>query len=83
MNIAKRCKQLVLSKFDASLGKELELHSVWREAFCRVQEAEVVEKVSTARVAGRYKVRVPASSVATIHASGVRKPSKGDHSMLL
>lgn len=68
MNIAKRCRQLVLSEFDTTLGGELE--SSWRKACHCVQAAELVEKVSTARVASKHKVRVPASSLTTVYARG-------------
>lgn len=81
MNIAKLCRQLVFTEFDATLGGKLD--SVWREAFHRLQEAELVEKVSTARVAGKHKVHVPASSVATVYARGLKRQSGGDPSMLL
>lgn len=81
MNIAKRCRQLVLAEFDTALGGELD--SVWREAFQRVQEAELVEKMSTARIAGQQKVHVPALSVATVYARGLRRQSDGDTTMLL
>ena len=81
MNIVKRCRQLVLSEFDTALKGELD--SVWREAFNRVQEAELVEKMSTARVAGKHKMHIPASSVATVYARGRKTQSEGDATMLL
>ncbi|XP_029902664.1 uncharacterized protein LOC115355879 [Myripristis murdjan] len=81
MNIAKRCRQLVLAEFDTALGGELD--SAWREAFQRVQEAELVEKMSTARIAGQQKVHVPALSVATVYARGLKRQSDGDTTMLL
>lgn len=48
-NIAKRCRELILTEFDAAMRGELD--SQWREAFQRVQEAELVEKAAMARVA--------------------------------
>lgn len=57
--------------------------SVWREAFLRVQEAELVEKVSIARVTGKHRVHVPASSIATVYARGFNRQSDGHLSMLL
>lgn len=80
MNIAQRCRQLVLTQFDTTLGGKLD--SVWREAFHRVQEVEVVKPLSTARVSGQDKTRVPASSVATIYAK-VNKKISGPESWLL
>jgi len=81
MNIAKRCRQLILSEFDTAIRGELD--SGWREACSRVQEAELVEKMSTARVAGKHKVYVPASSVATVYARGRKMQFKGEATMLL
>uniref|UniRef100_A0A672FZX6 Gypsy retrotransposon integrase-like protein 1 n=1 Tax=Salarias fasciatus TaxID=181472 RepID=A0A672FZX6_SALFA len=81
MNIAKRCRQLVLTEFDTALGSELD--SVWREAFHRVQETEHGGRVSTARVVGKNKIRVPASSVATIHVRGPKQQPGSHPSMLL
>ena len=65
-NIAPKCRQLALTAFDTTLGGKLD--SVWREAFHRVQGAELVEMTLTARVSGAQKTRVPASSVATVYA---------------
>lgn len=81
MNIVKRYRQLALSEFDTTRGGRLD--SVWREAFQRVQEAELVEKVSTARVASKHRVHVPASSIATVYARGFGRQLGGDLSMLL
>lgn len=80
MNIAQRCRQLVLTEFDTTLGGKLD--SVWRDAFHRVQEVEVVKPLSTARVSGPNKTYVPASSVATIYAR-VNKRINGPKSWLL
>ena len=73
MNVTKRCRQLVLSEFDTTL--EVELGSAWRKAFHRVQEAELIRKVSTARVAGKHKVYVPALSVTMVNTRGARRQS--------
>ena len=81
MNIAKRCRQLMLSEVDTTLRGELD--SVWREAFNRVQEAELIEKMSMARVASKHKVHVPASSVATVYARGRKTHTEGGTIMLL
>lgn len=48
MNIAQRCRQLVISEFDNTLGGNLD--SVWREAFHRVQQVELIEKTLIVRV---------------------------------
>ena len=80
MNITKRCRQLVLSEFDTTL--EGELGSTWREAFHRVQEAELIRKVSTARVAGKHKVYVPTLSVTMVNTRGARRQSDRDSSLL-
>lgn len=66
MNIAQRCRELALTEFDTTLGGKLD--SVWREAFHRVQEVEVIRTLSAARVTGRTKTHVPASSLATVYA---------------
>ena len=80
MNITKRCRQLVLSEFDTTL--EGELGSAWREAFHWVQDAELIRKVSTARVAGKHKVYVPALSVTMVNTRGTRRQSDRDSSLL-
>lgn len=77
MNIA---KQFRLAEFDTVLGGELD--SVWREAFNRVQEVELVRKVSTARIAGKQRVHVPESSVATVYVRGLGSQTNSDSSML-
>lgn len=66
MNIAQRCKQLILSEFDNSL--EGTLDADWRAAFNKVQEAIPVEATSMVRTVGTHKSYVPAGSVATIQA---------------
>ncbi|XP_051938977.1 uncharacterized protein K02A2.6-like [Hippocampus zosterae] len=81
MNITKRCQQLALSQFDTTLGGELDF--AWKEAFPRVQETELVEKVSAARVIGTSKVRGPSFSVATVYARGLKISSNDAVSMLL
>lgn len=80
MNIAKRYRQLMLSEFDTTLG---ELDPVWREAFQRIQEAEPIERVSTACVSGKHKVHVPATPVATVHTRGLRRQFDSNQSMLM
>ncbi len=41
---------------------------MWREAFNRVQEVELVKTMSSARVSGKGKTHIPASSLATVYA---------------
>lgn len=75
MNIAKWCKKLMLSEIDTTLrGK---LNSVWSEPFNRVQEAELIEKMSRGHIIGRHKVHVPASSVATVYARDRKSQAEG------
>lgn len=81
MNIAQRCRQLVLSEFENTLGGQLD--SVWREAFQRVQEAELIGKVSIARVSGKRKAYVPAASVATVYVRVHKRPADNDAWALL
>lgn len=81
MNIAKRCRQMVMSEFDTALQGVLD--SEWRDAFHQMQGAELARKVSTAHVVGKQKVHIPASAVATVYARGLRKSLRGDSSMLL
>ncbi len=76
MNIAQRCRQLVISEFDNTLGGHLD--SVWREAFHRVLETELMEKVSIARVSGKHKAYVPASSVAAVSVKVHKRPAGSD-----
>lgn len=66
MNIAQRCKQLILSEFDNAL--EGTLDSDWRAAFSKVQEASLVEATTMVRVAGQSRTHIPAASVAIIQA---------------
>ncbi len=51
------------------------LDSVWREAFHRVLETELMEKVSVDRVNGKHKTYVPASSVATVYVKVHKRPT--------
>lgn len=76
MNIAQRCRQLVISEFDNTLGGNLD--SVWREAFHRVQQVELIEKTSIVRLSGKHKAYVPASSVATVHVKVHKRPAGSD-----
>ncbi len=66
MNIIQRCREFALTEFDTTLGGKLD--SVWREAFNRVQEVELVKTMSSARVSGKGKTHIPASSLATVYA---------------
>ncbi len=66
MNVAQRCKQLILAEFDHAL--EGTLDADWRAVLNRVQEAAPVGANSMVRVAGTRKLYVPAASVATIQA---------------
>lgn len=66
MNIAQRCKQLILAEFDNALEGTLDAN--WRAAFNRVQEAAPVGANSVVRVAGTRKSYIPAASVATVQA---------------
>ncbi|XP_028290920.1 uncharacterized protein LOC114454569 [Gouania willdenowi] len=81
MNIIKRCKQLVTAEFDTTLKWELDPD--WGEVFQRVQTCEVLEKTTTARLASRHVVRVPASSVATVYAKGLQPTSDDSTSLLV
>ncbi len=66
MNIAQRCKQLILAEFDHAL--EGTLDADWRAVLNSVQEAAPVGANSVVRLAGIRKLYVPAASVATIQA---------------
>lgn len=81
MNIAKRCKELILAEFDAALGGELD--SDWREAFQRVQETEIIAKTAMARVAQKDKCHLPAQSVSTIYARGPKRHSSDRSTLVL
>lgn len=72
MNVIRRCRQLVTAEFDNALGGSLD--SGWRAAFQQIQVCCIEGKV-TARVAGRDKVRIPASSVSTVLVKGHTKTS--------
>ncbi|KAK3517143.1 hypothetical protein QTP86_019142, partial [Hemibagrus guttatus] len=65
MNITQRCREFALTEFDTTLGGKLD--SVWREAFNHVQDIELKKMTSTAKVSGKGKIHVPASSVATVY----------------
>ncbi len=64
MNIAQRCKQLILAEFDSALAGALD--SDWRDAFSMVHGEALTGANSTVRIAGRYRTRVSAASVATV-----------------
>lgn len=81
MNVIKRCRELAIVSFDLTLGEKLD--SAWREAFQRVQTCEVLARTSAARIAGRDTVHVPAASVATVYAKGLRQLSPDETLMLL
>lgn len=66
MNIAQRCKQLILAEFDNALKGNLDAE--WRAALNKVQEAAAVEANSLVRVASTHKLYIPAASVATVQA---------------
>ncbi len=71
MNIAQRCKQLILAEFDSALAGALD--SDWRDAFSMVHGEALTGANSTVRIAGRYRTRVPAASVATVQARASKK----------
>lgn len=64
MNVISRCQQLMTTKDDT--GLESFVDSGWRAAFQRVMQAIPRDRKVIARVAGKDKVRVPASSIATV-----------------
>ena len=80
MNVIKQCRELVIASFDSSLGEKLD--TAWREAFQRVQTCEALVRASTARIAGRDTVHVPAASVATVYAKGLKQLSPDETLML-
>ncbi len=71
MNIAQRCKQLILAEFDSALAGALD--SDWRDAFSMVHGEALTGANSTVRIAGRYRTRVPAASVATVQVRASKK----------
>lgn len=81
MNIVKRCKEFGIAKLDVAIGEEL--GTVWTQACLQTQETKVVRKMCIARVTGQKKIRVPASSVATVYARGYRRQFDRDTIMLL
>ncbi len=80
MNVIRRCRQLVTSEFDTVLGGTLD--SGWRAAFQKIQSC-TVERKTMARVAGRDRVRVPASSVATVMIKGHSKVEGKETQLLI
>lgn len=64
MNIAHRCKQLILAEFDNAL--EGMLDSDWRNAFNKVHEETLIGACSTVRLAGKFKMCVPAALVVVV-----------------
>lgn len=81
MNITQRCREFALTEFDTTLGGKLD--SVWREAFNRVQEIELVKTMSSARVSGKGKTHIPASSLATVYARVTKKATDTSAWLLL
>lgn len=61
INIAQRCRQLILVKFDNALKGALD--SDWQDALSKVQEATSEGVQSIVRIAGKVKTHVPAGSV--------------------
>ncbi len=55
MNIAQRCKQLILAEFDSVLAGSLD--SDWWDAFSMVNGEALTGANSTVRIAGRYRTR--------------------------
>lgn len=70
MNIVKKCRELIHTEFDTTLQGRLD--SRWREAFHHLHTANVTDRLSFARVAGKDVVHVPAASAATVMARGLR-----------
>ncbi len=81
MNITQRCREFALTEFDTTLGGKLD--SVWREAFNRVQEVELVKTMLSARVSGKGKTHIPASSLATVYARVNKKATDTSAWLLL
>lgn len=80
MNVAQRCKQMILLEFDNALEEKLDLD--WRVAFSSVQEASLVEATAMVRVAGQSRTHIPAASVATIQAR-VPKELSGNRGLVV
>lgn len=72
MNVIHRCQRLVNAEFDSTLGGSVD--SGWRTAFQQIQVCSI-ERKATAQVAGKDKVRIPASSVSTVLVKGHTKSS--------
>uniref|UniRef100_A0A3P9I2U1 Gypsy retrotransposon integrase-like protein 1 n=1 Tax=Oryzias latipes TaxID=8090 RepID=A0A3P9I2U1_ORYLA len=81
MNIAKRCKELILTEFDAALGGELD--SDWRETFQCMNEAKVEKKSCIARIARKDKYHLPAQSVSTVYLRGPKRDFNDTSSLML
>lgn len=81
MNVVKKCRELAHTEFDTTLQGRLD--SSWREAFHNLHAVNVTGGFSFARVAGREAIHVPASSVATVMARGLRTVSEDGPLMLL
>ncbi|CAL9691459.1 unnamed protein product [Knipowitschia caucasica] len=81
MNIAKRCRELILTEFETVLGGELD--SEWREAVHKVQEAELVEKAAMARITTKNNCHLPALSVSTVYVRGPKRDSDNTSSLVL
>ncbi len=81
MNITQRCREFALIEFAMTLGGKLD--SVWRDSFNRVQEVELVKTRSSARVSGKGKTHIPASSLATVYARVDKKATDTSAWLLL
>lgn len=81
MNIISKCRQLVHAEFDTTLGGTLD--SEWRETFQQMQKSNVTTKATIARVAGKDYVHVPAASVVTVMAKGLKEETAANVKMLL
>lgn len=80
MNIAQRCKQLILAEFDNALGGTLDPD--WRVAFTKVHEAALIGPTSTVRVAGKSKTLISAASVTTIQVRVHKEPPHANGVMI-
>ncbi len=81
MNITQRCREFALIEFDTTLGGKLD--SVWRDSFSCVQDVELVKTRSSARVSGKGKTHIPASSLATVYARANKKATDTSAWLLL
>lgn len=73
MNIIQKCQEMVHAEFDTTLQGRLD--SNWREAFSNLHAENITDRLFFARVASREIVHMPASSVATVMAKGLRTVS--------